>query len=103
MEKENNPWYRPPEMPGWCYNMIKEARFHNCWIYSKRTKDFYTPDEFENKWKAHCTTDRRNADLSEEYCIKFPHVAIRQRAEWVRKASAELDAIMKKYEEFIKE
>lgn len=103
MENKENPWYRPAQMPGWCYNMIKEARFHKCWIYDKRTKDFYTPDEFEEKWEAHCSCLQRNVDLSVNYSIKFPHVAIRQRAEWVRKASEELATIMKKYEEYIKE
>lgn len=85
-------------MPSWVIVFAREARLQNCWIYCKTSKKFYTPEELEADWKALHREHRKTGASNEgDFVLKVPEAAIRQRAEWVKRASQELDAIIEKY------
>jgi len=84
--------------PAWVSAFAREARRQNCWIYDKISKRFFTAEELEAEWRSLHREHRKNgADNQGDFVLKVPEAAIKQRAEWVKKASQELDAVIQKY------
>ncbi|WP_447768356.1 hypothetical protein [Sphingobacterium faecium] len=88
------------EIPTDVRSLINLARENNCWIYEQKTRIFYTPDEFLEKWPLLYHEGRRGINNNKEFAVKSPYVAIKQRAEWVKRANEELQAILKKLESY---
>ncbi|MCW8309643.1 hypothetical protein K7A41_00180 [Sphingobacterium sp. InxBP1] len=88
------------EIPSVVTSLYNDAKLNGAWIYHKVTRRFYTPDEFLKDWSTIYFEGRRGADNRDAFQIMNPMAAIRQRAEWVAKASAELQEIMRKLEQY---
>lgn len=86
------------ETPGDVISLFNLAKLNNCWIYHNRTRIFYTPDEFLENWKHFFRESSRGINNNKEFAVKNPYVAIKQRAEWIKKANEELQLILTKLE-----
>ncbi|PVH27021.1 hypothetical protein [Sphingobacterium corticibacter] len=96
-------WHRrepeKKEMPSKAAALYKSAKVNDCWIYDLIKKKFYTPEEFAEKWES---VYREPGEIRPnlEFKVMSPMAAIKQRAEWVRKASEELQAVLEKLEKY---
>lgn len=88
------------EIPNMVRTLVDNAKLYNCWIYHIKTRIFYTPEEFMAKWSLLYSEGRRGVDNYKEFALKSPYVAIKQRAEWINKANAELQVILTKLETY---
>lgn len=88
------------EIPSVVSSLYNDAKLSGAWIYHKSTRRFYTPDEFIENWPDIYQQSPRGKNNREDFQIMSPMAAIRQRAEWVAKANAELQEIMRKLESY---
>lgn len=87
------------EVPSHIIATYKNAYVNGCWIYDSKDRKFYTPLEFIDNWKniySELDHEKPNPKLK----VMNPMAAVRQRAEWVRKASEELQAVLEKLEKY---
>ncbi len=97
------PWRnRQPEkkeMPSRAAALLKSAKVNDCWIYDITKKKFYTPEEFADQWES-IYREPWEMRPNLEFKVLSPMAAIKQRAEWVRNASEELQGILEKLEKY---
>lgn len=87
------------EVPSHIIATYKNAYVNGCWIYDSKDRKFYTPLEFIDNLKkiySGLDHDKPNPKLR----VMNPMAAIKQRAEWVRKASEEMQAVLTKLEQY---
>ncbi|WP_433863108.1 hypothetical protein [Sphingobacterium thalpophilum] len=88
------------EIPSVVTSLYNDARIAGAWIYYVPKRQFYTPKEFIENWESVFYQSPRGKNNRADFQIMNPMAAIRQRAEWVAKASAELQEIMRKLEQY---
>jgi len=96
---ESNWRDRKREVPSAVASLYSDAKLNGAWIYHIPTRRYYTPDEFMENWFV-VFQQNRSKNNRNEFQIMNPMAAIRQRAEWVTKANAELQEIMRKLESY---
>ena len=92
------PWRnKTVEIPPDVVAIIKNARVNGCWIFHEPYKTFYTPKEFEEKWKRVIIATKKRNNFK-DFKIVNPLYAVRLTARWVDVANGKLQDILKKLE-----
>lgn len=75
--------------------LAKTARVNGCLIYHRPSKKWFTPEEFEDCPAEISQTRTFRKDNAAEFVIVQPQFILKQRIEWVNKANAELQRILR--------
>jgi len=89
-------------LPTNVYALYRGAKSSKCWIYHRETKKYFTPEEFLSEgYKLYFEAGKRNN--YEDFALKKPMAAIKERASWVAIANRELQDILDKMERYREE
>lgn len=88
------------EIPAEVTSLHRFAIQNNCWIYHDVSRIFYTPEEFLEKWERIYKEEHTGLSNIKDFAVKSPYAAIKQRAGWIKRASEELQALLKKLEDY---
>ena len=76
---------------------VNKAKVEGCWFFNSRTKEWLTPEEYENFCKTMVIQyGDSNRDIFVSFYISDPKEGIRSRMAYIKKASVELQQFTEK-------
>jgi hypothetical protein len=73
----------------------KEASVSKLWIYRKDKKKWYTPEEFKTEYIDQDPAENMKSIIG-SFCIMNPQVGLRQRLDFMRQTSEEIELFTKR-------
>lgn len=89
-------WMQVRDAPGAAEKkaIYQEALLSGCWIYSKVSKRWYTPEEFMDSEET--VNKHRGSDDGKKFVVKHPLIGLQERIDVLHRTSQEIDAFNKR-------
>lgn len=89
-------WMRVKDSPGAAEKkaIYQEALLSGCWIYSKVSKRWYTPDEFMASEET--VQKHRGDNDSYKFAVKHPLIGLQERIDLLKRTQEEINSFNQK-------